>query len=108
MRKFTILAALVALPACSSGLAEHLDALSAHVDALAVRLDRFAPASTAAPSSGAPQHRTCPAHDGKPEVDLGVEQPCPGKPDDGMCLKLPSGEWIPFSVAAARCQAGKL
>jgi hypothetical protein len=52
-------------------------------------------------------HAICPAKDGRPEIDMGVPFECPNK-DDGQCLKTPSGETLPVSVAGARCQAGKL
>lgn len=48
-------------------------------------------------------HAICPAHDGHPEVDLGVPVACP-KAEDGMCVR---GD-LPLSVAQSRCQAGKL
>lgn len=52
-------------------------------------------------------HAICPAKDGRPEIDMGVPFECPNK-DDGQCLKTPSGETLPVSVAGARCAAGKL
>ena len=51
-------------------------------------------------------HFVCPAHDGRPEVDMGVAFPCPN-PDDGMCARW-NDQTLTASAADARCKAGKL
>ena len=51
-------------------------------------------------------HAVCPAHDGHPEVDLGVVFSCPN-PDDGICAKW-HDQTLTASAMQARCQAGKL
>jgi hypothetical protein len=74
------------------------------VDQLRPRVDNTTNAIVELRHAVAPKadHMVCPAHDGHPEVDLGIPVACGGD-QVGQCVR-----GLPVSEAAARCQAGKL
>jgi hypothetical protein len=100
-------AIIVALAAVLLGARElHLtrvavEELPAKVDGVSGRLDAMMN------TAGKSPHASCPAHDGKPAVDLGQPFDCANK-DDGQCVKTPSGESLTIGVAEFRCKAGRL